>query len=145
MRPVGIGFIREKRCSALASKPRIRLHNRAWSPSWLPHMRVLFFSWYQWNTMEGPPPPGVGPPGRQSWEPEIRDLGASRSQSSEHFGSQRKPRIPRNYSGKDESWEDYLKHFQGVALLNRWEPDDMAECLYIALQLTMCTTKKGVR
>ena len=30
-------------------------------------------------------------------------------------------------------WEDYLKHFQGVALWNRWDNDDKAEGLYLAL------------
>ncbi len=80
------------------------------------------------------PPPWGELPGQQPWEPQPRSLGASRSRSREHFGSQRKPRIPRNYTGKDESWEDYLKHFQGVALWNRWEPEDQTEGLYIALQ-----------
>ena len=49
------------------------------------------------------------------------------------IGGQRKPRLPRAFNGKNEMWEDYLKHFQGVALWNHWFHDDKREALYLAL------------
>ena len=68
------------------------------------------------------------------WTQTQETWGARRPRSMENPVCQRKlhVRVPTNYTGKDESWEDYLKHFQ--ALWNRWEADDMAEGLYIALQ-----------
>ena len=51
-----------------------------------------------------------------------------------HIGAhQRKPRLPREYTGKEEVWEDYLKHFEGVAFWNRWGDLDKAEALYLSL------------
>ena len=37
------------------------------------------------------------------------------------------------FTGKDEMWEDYINHFQGVTLWNRWGSEDKAEWLYLAL------------
>ena len=37
-------------------------------------------------------------------------------------GGQRKPRLPCVFTGKDEMWEDYIKHFQGspVESMGQW-------------------------
>ena len=48
-------------------------------------------------------------------------------------GGQRKPRLPHVFTGKDEMWEDYIKHLQGVDLWDRWGNDDKAEGLYLTL------------
>ena len=47
--------------------------------------------------------------------------------------SNRKPRQPRNFSGSEEVWEDYKKHYHGVAMWNRWDDADKASGLYLAL------------
>ena len=52
----------------------------------------------------------------------------------ERKSDKRKPRIPRDYEGKDEVWEDYLHHFLGVATWNEWTERDKARGLYIALK-----------
>ena len=63
---------------------------------------------YPWMPM---PAPGAQPaPGRKS--------------------DKRKPRITRDYEGKDEVWEDYLHHFLGVAAWNEWTERDKASGLY---------------
>jgi hypothetical protein len=50
--------------------------------------------------------------------------------SSSH---QRKPRVPRDFDGKSENWEDYFQHFQSTANWNGWDLWDKAAGLYLAL------------
>lgn len=46
----------------------------------------------------------------------------------------RKPRVPRDFEGKDETWEDYWHHFRGVSMWNNWGEEDQRRGLYIALK-----------
>jgi hypothetical protein len=57
----------------------------------------------------------------------------SQSQPAHHNES-RKTKYPRDFEGKDETWEDYLCYFIGVAKWNCWGEDDKCRGLYIALK-----------
>ena len=41
-------------------------------------------------------------------------------------------RVPRNFSGNEEVWKDYWKHYHGVAVWNIWDDADKAGGLHLA-------------
>lgn len=76
-------------------------------------------------------PPWMVPPYGYPWgpmQPPVAVPAAGREPD------RRRPRIPRDFEGKEEVWEDYLHHFLGVAAWNGWGERDKADGLYISLK-----------